>query len=322
MYGYLVVGLIVVIGLIISYNRFQFAKAEKMYPPKGEFITVDGCRLHFIKKGEGHPVVFLHGGILSSRDFERIVELAAGKGFMAIAFDRPGYGFSERPKSEVTPIQQARMLHSAIKTLGVDEPVIIVAHSWSGSMSLSYANQFPEDVRGVITLGAALYKEGYPAENGDPLSKLVKTPILGKLIMNTMLKSPLGKGMAGAMVKETFKPEVPPEGYIEEVYALAFRPRHFAANREDVLAFPTATKEISEDYNSLQHPVLILVGEDDPFGTIEHAERLNEELPQSDLRILPKVAHMIPDVHPELVVQNVVEFHKCLSSRISAATKN
>ncbi|GAA0471456.1 alpha/beta hydrolase [Alkalibacillus silvisoli] len=299
---------VILIGLVL-YNRLQFKEAEKQYLPKGDFISVDGIRLHYIQEGVGQPVVFLHGGILSSRDFEEVVRLTASKGFQAIVFDRPGYGFSERPKSEVTPIKQAQIIHSAIKELGISEPVILVAHSWSGSMSLSYAAQYPNDVAGIMTLGAALYKEGYPAEDGDVLSKLIKAPLIGKLMLNTLLKTPLGKRMATVMVRETFKPELPPKGYIEELYAIAFRPNHFYANREDVLTFPKATLQISKQYSEIKHPVLIIVGEDDPFGTIEHAKRLNKELPHSNLKIQPKVAHMIPDLHPELVVDNVVELY-------------
>lgn len=48
--------------------------------------------------GEGQPVVFLHGGILSSVDFMDVLPLAAQQGYRAIAFDRPGYGHSRLPK--------------------------------------------------------------------------------------------------------------------------------------------------------------------------------------------------------------------------------
>ena len=37
------------------------AKAEREHPPKGRFVTVDGVRLHYLERGSGRPVVFLHG---------------------------------------------------------------------------------------------------------------------------------------------------------------------------------------------------------------------------------------------------------------------
>ena len=44
-----------------------------------------------------------------------------------------------------------------------------------------------------------MYKEGYPAENGDTLSKIVTTPIVGDVLLNTMLKTPFGEFYASFM---------------------------------------------------------------------------------------------------------------------------
>jgi hypothetical protein len=41
-------------------NR-RAAQAERDYLPRGKFLTVDGVRLHYVKNGNGPPVVFLHG---------------------------------------------------------------------------------------------------------------------------------------------------------------------------------------------------------------------------------------------------------------------
>jgi len=77
-----------------AHTFFRPARAEEAYPPAGSFITVEGIRLHYIRKGGGTPVVLLHGGVLRANDFERVMELAAARGYDAIAFDRPGYGYS------------------------------------------------------------------------------------------------------------------------------------------------------------------------------------------------------------------------------------
>lgn len=41
-------------------NR-RAAQAERTYLPKGRFVTADGVRLHYVERGSGPPVVFLHG---------------------------------------------------------------------------------------------------------------------------------------------------------------------------------------------------------------------------------------------------------------------
>ena len=47
-------------GSAILVNR-RAAKAEREHPPKGAFVTTDGVRLHYLVRGSGRPVVFLHG---------------------------------------------------------------------------------------------------------------------------------------------------------------------------------------------------------------------------------------------------------------------
>jgi|GEM_PF-3303485 len=41
-------------GLFL-YNRYQFRQAETAYPPNGEFVTVEGVRLHYIAKVKASP---------------------------------------------------------------------------------------------------------------------------------------------------------------------------------------------------------------------------------------------------------------------------
>lgn len=83
----------------IMVNR-QSAKAEKAYPPKGSFVTADGVRLHYVERGRGRPVVFLHGNGMMVEDMmiSGVVEAAAENAFRAIAIDRPGFGHSERAR--------------------------------------------------------------------------------------------------------------------------------------------------------------------------------------------------------------------------------
>ena len=45
------------LGAMTVYNVNRARKAESEHPPKGQFVTVDGVRLHYLEKGEGPPVM-------------------------------------------------------------------------------------------------------------------------------------------------------------------------------------------------------------------------------------------------------------------------
>lgn len=295
------------LAVFIWFYRRKLQQAQLQFPPSGQFITVEGIQLHYIRKGTGKPVVFLHGGVLTGNDFANVIHIAASKGYQAIAFDRPGYGHSERPSHNMTPIDQARLIHAALKKLGVEKP-ILAGHSWSGTLVLSYALLYPNEMDGVLTIAAAMYKEGYPAENGDPISKLTTTPVIGDLFIHTIVRSPLGTLFADRILQATFAPEEIPSGYREATHALWLRPGQFKANREDILAFSPAAKHISVRYKEIQNPVVIVVGDKDPFGVKEQAIRLKKDIPHAELVILPEVAHMIPQNHPKLVVDILERF--------------
>lgn len=79
--------------------RNQTRRAERDNPPSGEFIDIDGVRLHYIEQGEGPVLVLLHGNVVMADDFRMsgLLERLA-QSHRVIAFDRPGFGYSERPR--------------------------------------------------------------------------------------------------------------------------------------------------------------------------------------------------------------------------------
>ncbi|MGG4036348.1 alpha/beta hydrolase [Paenibacillus cisolokensis] len=71
------------------------------------------------------------------------------------------------------------------------------------------------------------------------------------------------------------------------------------------MAFSPAAEQISKRYKEINHPVVIVAGDNDPFGTKEQSLRLKEDIPHAELILLPEVAHMIPQNHPQQVVNAI-----------------
>lgn len=296
-------GIVLVLGV---YHYYSMKRSEARFPPEGKFVQVNGYPVHYLDEGAGRPIVLLHGGVLRGNDYRKVMELGVAKGYRLLALDRPGYGYSGRPQNGKEPFtltDQAKWLHRALQEIGVEQP-ILVGHSWSGLLVLLYASLYPEHVAGVVTVAGGMYKEGYPAEKGDPLASLVRVPLIGKLILYIL--SPLvGRIMVRNTMKATFAPEPVPADYEQEVLAFWLRPAQFIANREDVVQFVPAADDMANHYSSLHTPAVILVGERDPFPTKAHSDKLYRELPHGKLRVLPESAHMIPHSQPEEVIKAV-----------------
>ena len=62
-------------------------------------MEVDGVRLHYSDRGEGPPVLLLHGNAVTGDDYNTsgVVERLMAN-YRVVIFDRPGFGYSERPR--------------------------------------------------------------------------------------------------------------------------------------------------------------------------------------------------------------------------------
>ena len=74
------IGSAAALGITALYSAAKAREAEDRYPPIGRFITVNGVRLHYIERGEGEPLVLIHGNGTMAEDFlvSGIVDELAG----------------------------------------------------------------------------------------------------------------------------------------------------------------------------------------------------------------------------------------------------
>ena len=159
-------------------------RAERANPPRGQFVEVDGVRLHYVERGSGPAVVLLHGNAVSLADFEASGLIAAlSENHRVIAFDRPGFGHSTRPRDRLwTPIAQAELLHAAMARLGIERPTLI-GHSMGTVVALALALDHPQDVAGLVLLGGYYY----PTLRIDSLlGAPAALPVLGDVLRHTV----------------------------------------------------------------------------------------------------------------------------------------
>ena len=301
--GILAAGALALAGAAIIVN-WRASKAERAYPPRGSFVTAEGVRLHYVERGSGRPVVILHGNgamvddIIISGLLDQTTQ-----SYRAIAFDRPGFGHSERPRGHSwTPSAQADLLPEAFAGLGINRP-IVVGHSWGTLVALALALEHPDQVSGLV-LASGFY---YPEPRADVmLSSASATPVIGDIICHTA--GPLvGEAMAPAVFKKMFAPQPVPARFDQEFpVALALRPSQVRAYAEDAAQMNAAAEELSQRYASLSCPVVILAGDGDKIVDFEQqSARLHRELADSKLDILRGAGHMTHHFDPRRVVQAI-----------------
>jgi pimeloyl-ACP methyl ester carboxylesterase len=238
-------------------------RAEARYPPAGEFVTVDGMRLHYIEQGSGTPVILIHGDGGSVYDWKMSFFDRVARDYRAIAFDRPGLGYSERPEDGASPFVQARLIHEAAEALGVEAPVV-VGHSRGGNVALAYALAYPEDVAGVVTLAAAPYGGKISVH-----SRALALPVVGPVLAHTLFV-PLGGPAVRAGLDSAFAPEgQAPADYVDVYAAYELRPRQLLAHARDQVEGRAVTERMTSRYGEIRVPLVIVHGTADENVPVE-----------------------------------------------------
>ena len=118
-------------------------------------IRVGDVRLSVAERGEGDPVVLLHGFPELAFSWRHQLPALANAGHHAIAPDLRGYGDSDRPEGvdayALTAL--AGDIAGLISELGY-ESAHIVGHDWGGSIAWALAARRPELVRSLSILNS------------------------------------------------------------------------------------------------------------------------------------------------------------------------
>ncbi|MBB5712921.1 alpha/beta fold hydrolase [Sphingomonas xinjiangensis] len=293
------------LAALALFNRASAKRAEADYPPTGDFVEVDGVRLHYVDRGEGPAVVLLHGNGVMLQDFELsgVLELAA-EHHRVIAFDRPGFGYSDRPRSKVwTAAAQADLIAKALKQIGVG-PAIVVGHSWGTLVALAMALEHREATAGLVLLSGYYYGTARP----DVVpSSIPAIPVLGDLIASTT--APLTALLIGpAAVKASFAPAQISEKFASFPKSMALRPSQVRATAADTAMMIPSAMALSKRYAELDLPVIIMAGEGDLIAHVgKHSERLVGEVGGAELRMVAEQGHLFHYKVPEQVVTAIAD---------------
>ena len=298
-------GLLAGLGAGLAFYSYALGRrAERLWPPRGRFVAAGGCNLHYLERGRGRPVVLLHGASGSLNDFALGFLDRVARDYRAVAFDRPGHGYSTRPARPMSPARQAAVLRAAFQALGIERP-ILVGHSWSGALVLAYALAWPDEVAGIVTLAAVSHP--WTGNYIRWYVRLAGNRVFGPLFAKTLL-TPLGHLLIGPGVRQVFAPDPPLPAYASRAgVPLLLRPGHFRANADDLLGLNAFLAEQSRRYPEIRVPVAIVVPEKDrSVVNVElHSHGLHRRLRHSRLFIAEGTGHMLHHVRPDVALQAI-----------------
>jgi pimeloyl-ACP methyl ester carboxylesterase len=154
------------IAAVVAMPPFLPAQEPKLPADLKKVTVADGVVLHYVEKGKGVPVVFVHGGGGDYSEWDHHLG-AFAEHYRAIAFSgRYNYPNTNKRQPNYSAVVAADDLAGLIKKLDLGK-VHVVGHSLGAQTSLILAVRHPELVR-TLTLS-----EGGVHFKGDKLPEVV-----------------------------------------------------------------------------------------------------------------------------------------------------
>lgn len=276
---------------------------ERRNPPVGQFVTVNGVRMHYVhvpaENAELPPVIFIHGASSNLRDqllpmrplFEGRAEL--------LFFDRPGYGWSSRGSGNETPFGQSDTIAALMDELGIGR-AIVVGHSFGGGIAASFALKHPGKTQGLVLVSSASHP--WPGGATSWYNDVATTPVAGWLFTET-LTLPAGWARLGGAIACVFSPNPVPERYSEDAaISLVLRPGAFRSNAADVKGLYEHVVKVSPRYGEIDAPTVVISGDSDTVVYEDiHSKGLARDIPDAELVWVHNMGHKPDWTSPGLV---------------------
>lgn len=263
-------------------------------------VSVDGhdLRVAYYQDGEeeGDPVVFLHGIPTCSYLWAEVVPTIAEERRVIVP-DMVGYGESSMEDGFDRSIRaQEIAVEGLLEELGIDS-CAFVGHDLGGGVGLRLAAHRPELVDRLVLSNAVAY-DSWPIETIVELGLPETAEETSVDELRELLEGMMANTLADPERSEWFVEGMTAQWGSEE--ALVSLVRNAAATNT------SHTTEI--DPSEIRSQTLLLWGADDEFQPIEYAERLNDDIPDSELVGIEGARHWVPVDRPEEYAERLAAF--------------
>lgn len=309
----LIVFAFALVGLL-GFSIFKSRSVEKLLPVTGQFIEVDGGRIHYVESGTGpRTLVLIHGLAGTGRYMLKLAE-DLSKDHRVIVIDRPGAGYSTRASEAQAGLSaQADMVAEFIrkKGLALDRPVI-VGHSLGGAVALALAARHAELVGGLALISPLTSTQEVPAV----FKTLAMPNAFTRRLVGWTLATPVGVIMAERAKALVFEPEQVPSDFDMAGGGLfTLRPVSFITSSEDFTAAHQEIAALGRSYAGIRVPAAILYGTEDRILDYRlQGEGMPARIDGLKLELIDGAGHMIPFTMPA----RVAEFVRAVAVRAGA----
>jgi pimeloyl-ACP methyl ester carboxylesterase len=242
-------------------------------------------------------IVLLHGFGASTHSWRFVMKDLATRGDV-IAYDRPGFGYTERPTSWTGANPYGfegnfNIISALLEKFGKDREIVLVGHSAGGQMAAEYARVNPTKVQRLILVDPAIYTTGTGMSWINTLRAIPQVDRLGPFLVRGVASSGRDLLQRSYYDKSQLTDEVA-EGY--------FRPLKVIGWERAFWEYSTASREneLFDNLAMLQQPTLLITGKHDTVVPTADTQKLAKAIKNNKLVLVDKSAHLPQEEQPEV----------------------
>lgn len=214
---------------------------------------------------------------------------AIGQKHSPLSIDLPAHGRSGSLESPRTIADYCTLLNKFVEALNL-VPFVLLGHSMGGAITIEYALNYPERLKGIVLVGTGAKLRVLP----DRLEQM-------KRVMQG--KEPVQYDRWAYSTKTSM--EIVRQGWMEQAKT---DPR---IRYHDFLACDVFNR--MNDLSGISLPTLIICGQDDLLTPMKYAEYMEKNIPGAKLVRIEDAGHQVALEKPEQFDEAVIEFLDSLS---------
>jgi pimeloyl-ACP methyl ester carboxylesterase len=279
-----------------------------------EFVTVNGLQVHIAteaysgaSKADVPLFILLHGFGASTHSWRFVMNSLSSQGDV-LAYDRPGFGYTERPTSWTGANPYGfegnfQLISGLIARYGKGQEIILVGHSAGGQIAAEYARVNPAKVQRLILVDPAVYTTGTGGSWINALRVIPQIDRLGPFLVRGVASSGKDLLQRSYYDKALLTDEVA-EGY--------FKPLQIKGWERAFWEFSTAPREnkLVDNLSSISQPTLLITGKYDVVVPTADTQKLATVIKNNKLVVVDECGHLPQEEQPGVFSDAVIKWVK------------
>jgi pimeloyl-ACP methyl ester carboxylesterase len=298
-----------VVPMLITFESSGTKTYREAAGADAQFVDVNGIDVHveiepYTGESSGeHPVIILlHGFGASTFSWRDVIEPLSRDGEV-IAYDRPGFGFTERPtqwegSNPYGVPGNVELLDALITKFAKGREVVLVAHSAGAQIAAEFAIQSPDAVQRLVLVDPAILTTGGSPAWLNWVYDVPQIDRLGPFAVQGIATSGLDL-LSESYYNKTLITDEVLAGYQKPLQVIGWEQAFWEFNKAP------RTNSVVENLENIEQPTLLITGENDTVVPVEDTEELAKLIPNSTLVFITQSAHLPQEEQPQVFVYAV-----------------